>query len=52
MKHFKYLLFLNILDSIVLFTHCSDSDDPVSDDITNTTYDEDSRDIDNSSDGA
>ena len=52
MKHFKYLLFLNILCSIVLFTHCGDSDNPVSDNITNTTDDDDSRDIDNSSDGA
>jgi surface protein len=51
MKHFKHFLLLKIICSIVLFTNCSDSYDPVSDNITNTADDDDSRDIDNSSDG-
>jgi len=34
MKHIKYLLFLSILCSLVLFTNCGDSDDPVADGIT------------------
>ena len=29
MKHFKHLLFLSILCSLVLFTNCGDSDDVV-----------------------
>jgi plastocyanin len=32
MKNIKHLLFLSILCSLVLFTNCSDSDDPVTDD--------------------
>ena len=52
MKQFKYLLLLSIICSLVLFTNCGDSDNPVSDNITNTTDDDNSRDIDNSSDGA
>ena len=39
MKHFKHLLFLSILCSLVLFTNCGDSDDPVADTPTNTTDD-------------
>ena len=39
MKHFKHLLFLSILCSLVLFTNCGDSDDPVADDTTDTTGD-------------
>jgi len=31
MKHIKHLLFLSILCSLVLFTNCGDSDDPVAD---------------------
>jgi len=45
MKHFKHLLFLSILCSLVLFTNCGeDSDDPVADDTNNTT--------DNANDGS
>ena len=36
MKYFKHLLFLSILYSLVLFTNCGDSDDPVADTPTNT----------------
>ena len=36
MKYFKHLLFLSILYSLVLFTNCGDSDDPVADNPTNT----------------
>ena len=32
MKNIKHLLFLSILCSLVLFTNCGDSDDPVADD--------------------
>jgi hypothetical protein len=39
MKQFKQLLFLSILCSLVLFTNCDDSDDPVADDTTDTTGD-------------
>ena len=39
MKHFKHLLFLSILCSLVLFTNCGDSDDPVADTPTNNTDD-------------
>mgnify|MGYP000038182321 CR=1 FL=1 len=39
MKHIKQLLFLSILFSLVLFTNCGDSDDPVADDTTDTTGD-------------
>jgi len=39
MKNLKYLLFLSILCSLVLFTNCGDSDDPVADEPTNTTDD-------------
>ena len=40
MKHFKHLLFLSILCSLVLFTNCGeDSEDPVADDTTDTTGD-------------
>ena len=40
MKHFKQLLFLSILCSLVLFTNCGeDSDDPIADTPTNTTDD-------------
>ena len=31
MKNIKHLLFLSILCSLVLFTNCGDSDDPVAD---------------------
>ena len=44
MKNFKHLLFLSILCSLVLFTNCGDSDDPVADDTNNTT--------DNANDGS
>jgi hypothetical protein len=37
MKHFKNLLFLSILCSPVLFTNCGNSDDPVTDNDTNIT---------------
>jgi len=37
MKHFKNLLFLIILCSPVLFTNCGNSDDPVTDNDTNIT---------------
>ena len=36
MKNIKHLLFLSILCSLVLFTNCGDSDDPVADTPTNT----------------
>jgi len=39
MKNVKHLLFLSILCSLVLFTNCGDSDDPVADDTTDTTGD-------------
>ena len=39
MKNIKHLLFLSILCSLVLFTNCGDSDDPVADTPTNTTDD-------------
>ena len=39
MKNFKQFLFLSILCSLVLFTNCGDSDDPVADTPTNTTDD-------------
>ena len=39
MNHIKNLLFLSILCSLVLFTNCGDSDDPVADDTTDTTGD-------------
>ena len=45
MKHFKNLLFLSILCSLVLFTNCGDSDDPVADTPTDNT------DGDNTDDG-
>jgi surface protein len=41
MKNIKHLLFLSILCSLVLFTNCGDSDDPVAETPTNTS-DEDS----------
>ena len=37
MKHFKNLLFLSILCSPVLFTNCGNNDDPVTDNDTNIT---------------
>ena len=41
MRNFKYLLFLSILCSLVLFTNCGeDSEDPVADDPTNNTDDD------------
>ena len=40
MKHFKHLLFLSILCSLVFFTNCGDSEDPVADDPTNNTDDD------------
>ena len=39
MKNIKHLLFLSIICSLVLFTNCGDSDDPVADDTTDTTGD-------------
>ena len=39
MKHFKHLLFLNIICSLILFNACSEDEDPVSDDTTDTTGD-------------
>ena len=39
MKHFKHLLFSSILCSLLIFTNCGDSDDPVADDTTDTTGD-------------
>ena len=36
MKKINYLLFLSILCSLVLFTNCGDSDDPVADDDNST----------------
>ena len=45
MKNIKHLLFLSILCSLVLFTNCSDSDDPVVDTPTDNT------DGDNTDDG-
>ena len=44
MKNFKHLLFLSILCSLVLFTNCGDSDDPVADDTTNNNSDDDNTD--------
>ena len=44
MKHFKHLLFLSILCSLVLFTNCGEGDDPVADDTSNN--------IDNANDGS
>ena len=44
MKHFKYLLFLSILCSLVLFTNCGDSDDPVADNDTNITNEDNTSD--------
>ena len=41
MKSFKYLLFLSILCSLVLFTNCGDSDDPVADDNSTAVLDAD-----------
>ena len=46
MKNFKQLLFLSILCSLVLFTNCGDSDDPVADTPANNT------DGDNTDDGS
>ena len=37
MKNIKHLLFLSILCSLVLFTNCGDSDDPVADNTTDDT---------------
>ena len=42
MKNIKHLLFLSILCSLVLFTNCGDSDDPVADDYNYNTDDDDS----------
>ena len=40
MSHLEHLLLLNILCSLVLFTNCDEeSEDPVVDGLTNTTYD-------------
>jgi uncharacterized protein YjdB len=39
MKNFKYLLFLSILCSLVLFTNCGEDEDPVANTPTNTTDD-------------
>ena len=39
MKNIKHFLFLSILCSLVLFTNCGDSDDPVAGDTTDTTGD-------------
>ena len=39
MKHIKYLLFLSILCSLVLFNACSEDEDPVTDTPTNTIDD-------------
>ena len=51
MKHFKHLLFLSILCSLVLFTNCGeDSEDPVADTPTNNT-DDDNTDDDSTNDG-
>ena len=44
MKHFKYLLLLSILCSIVLFINCGNSDDPVTDNDTNITNEDNTSD--------
>ena len=41
MKDIKHLLFLSILCSLVLFTNCGDSDDPVADDNSTAVLDAD-----------
>ena len=51
MKYFKHLLFLSILCSLVLFTNCGDSDDPVADTPTNTTDDDSTTVLDADGDG-
>ena len=51
MKHIKHLLFLSILCSLVLFTNCGDSDDPVADTPTNTTDDDSTTVLDADGDG-
>ena len=40
MKNIKHLFFLGILCSLVLFTNCGDSDDPVADDTSFLYLDE------------
>ena len=52
MKHFKHLLFLSILCSLVFFTNCGDSDDPVADDTTDNNSDDDNTDDDSTDDGS
>ena len=39
MNHIKHLLFLSILCSLFLFNACSDDEEPVADDTTDTTGD-------------
>jgi len=51
MKNLKYLLFLSILCSLVLFTNCGDSDDLVADDTTDTTDDDSTTVLDADGDG-
>ncbi|MDC1517499.1 hypothetical protein N8385_07225, partial [Cyclobacteriaceae bacterium] len=52
MKHFKHLLLLSILCSLVFFTNCGeDSDDPVADTPTNTTDDDSTTVLDADGDG-
>ena len=52
MRNFKHLLFLSILCSLVLFTNCGDSDDPVADDTTDNNSDDDNTDDDSTDDGS
>jgi len=52
MKQIKHLLFLSILCSLVLFTNCGDSDDPVADDTTDNNSDDDNTDDDSTDDGS
>ena len=52
MKHFKYLLFLSILCSLVLFTNCGgEGEDHVADDTTDTTDDDTNTVLDADGDG-
>ena len=51
MKRIKYLLFLSILCSLVLFNACSEDEDPVTDTPTNTTDDDANTVLDADGDG-
>jgi len=51
MKYLKHLFFLSILCSLVLFTNCGDSDDPVADNTTDTIDDDSTTVLDADGDG-